>query len=152
MPVMAACGSAVADYLLDSSFLIGYFNEVADGTMGPARRFRAHLPARSRLFVSIISLAELLEGADDPAAVERELVRLARCLGLSQQHARRVGLIQRRARDHGTRLGENDAWIAATASLAGLRLVGDDDRAFANRPSVSYVNFRTERYHPRQQD
>jgi predicted nucleic acid-binding protein len=133
----------VADYLLDSSFLIGYFNEVAQGKIGPARRFRAQMPARSRLFFSLVSLAELLEGADDPAAVERELGRLARCLGLSQQHARRVALMQRRAREHGTRLGENDAWIAVTAALAGLSLVGDDDRAFAHRPSVSYLNFRT---------
>ena len=133
----------MADYLFDSSFLIDYFNEVADATLGPARRFRGQMPARSRLFVSIASLAELLEGANDPAAVERELGLLARPLGLSQQHARRVGMIQRRARDNGTRLGENDAWIAATAALAQLKLVGDDDRAFANRPAVSYVNFRT---------
>src|SRR5271170_459234 len=98
------------------------------------------MPARSRLFVSIASLAELLEGAGDAAAVERELGLLARSLGLSQQHARRVGLLQRRARTNGTRLGENDAWIAATAALGQLKLVGDDDRAFANRPAVSYVN------------
>lgn len=133
----------MADYLLDSSFLIDYFNEVADATVGPARRFREQMPARSRLFVSIASLAELLEGAGDAGAVERELGLLARFLGLSQQHARRVGLIQRRARANGTRLGENDAWIAATAALGQLKLVGDDDRAFANRPTVSYVNFRT---------
>lgn len=133
----------MADYLLDSSFLIDYFNEVADATVGPARQFRAQMPARARLFVSIVSLAELLEGADDAAAVERALGVLARSLGLSHQHARRVGLIQRRARANGTRLGENDAWIVATAALGQLKLVGDDDRAFANRPTVSYVNFRT---------
>ena len=133
----------MADYLLDSSFLIDYLNEVADATVGPARRFREQMPARSRLFVSIVSLAELLEGAGNAAAVERALGLLARSLGLSQQHARRVGLIQRRARADGTRLGENDAWIAATAALGQLKLVGNDDRAFATRPTVSYVNFRT---------
>ncbi|MFM9080241.1 MAG: hypothetical protein ACKOTE_08945 [Opitutaceae bacterium] len=39
-------------------------------------------------------------------------------------------------------MGENDAWIAATAAFAQLTIIGDDDRAFANRPSVTYVNFR----------
>ena len=50
--------------------------------------------------------------------------------------------MQRRARASGARLGENDAWIAATASLAKLTLVGDDDRAFAGRPGLAYINFR----------
>jgi predicted nucleic acid-binding protein len=133
----------VADYLLDTSFLIDYFNEVSDGTVGPARRFRAQMPARSRLFVSIAAVAELLEGADDPGVVERQLGLLARTLGLFQQHARRAALMQRRARTAGSRMGENDAWIAATAAMAQLRLVGDDDKAFTARAGLAYVNFRT---------
>lgn len=132
----------MADYLLDSSFLIAYFNEVADRNKGPARSFRATLPVRSRLFASIVSLAEMLEGSDHPVEVERELGRLVILLGLHQAHARRAGLMQRRARAAGVRLGENDAWIAATAAMTQLTLVGDDDRAFANRPGVAYVNFR----------
>jgi predicted nucleic acid-binding protein len=133
----------VVDHLLDSSFLIAYFNEVADQRVGPARRFRASLPARSRLYVSIVSLAELLEGAEDPAEVERQLTELAMLLGLHRQHARRAGIIQRRARTDGNRMGENDAWIAATAALGHLKIVADDDKAFAGRPSIAYSNFRT---------
>lgn len=140
--VTAACVFPLADYLLDTSFLIDYFNEVADGTIGPARRFRATLPGGSKLCVSIVSLAELIEGAGDATAVERELLRLARVVGLRHQHGTRAGLMQQRARARGTRMGENDAWIAATAALAQLTIIGDDDRAFANRPSVAYVNFR----------
>ena len=133
----------MADYLLDTSFLIDYFNEVADGTIGPARSFRAKMPSRARLYASIVSLAELLEGAADAASVERELLRLVRLLGLHHQHAQRAGLLQRRARITGARMGENDAWIAATAVEAKLAIVGDDDKAFGGRPAVGYVNFRT---------
>lgn len=137
------CASGVVDYLLDSSFLIAYFNEVADQRAGPARRYRASLPARSRFYVSIVSLAELLEGAEDPAEVERQLTEMAMLLGLHRQHARRAGTIQRRARADGNRMGENDAWIAATAALGRLEIVADDDKAFASRPSLAYANFRT---------
>lgn len=132
----------MTDCLLDTSFLIDYFNEVAGDIMGPARRFRSALPARTKLFVSVVSIAELLEGAADADEVEQALDDLASTLGLHRQHARRAGLMQRRARATGTRLGENDAWIAATAALAQLKLVGNDDSAFAERPSVDYVNFR----------
>jgi len=132
----------VPDYLLDTSFLIAYFNEVADGTEGPARRFRSAMPARARLFASIASLAELVEGAEDAGTVERELGRLARLVGLHHQHAIRAGLMQRRARASGSRMGENDAWIAATAAMAQLVVIADDDKAFAKRPAVAYVNFR----------
>lgn len=133
----------MADYLLDTSFLIDYFNEVAVGTTGPARRFRACLPGGAKLCVSIVSLAELIEGADDARLVERELLSLARVVGLHHQHGTRAGLLQRRARSAGKRLGENDAWIAATAALARLTIIGDDDRAFGDRPGLAYVNFRT---------
>jgi len=52
-------------------------------------------------------------------------------------------LMQRRAREAGSRMNENDAWIAVTAALANLKIVGDDDSAFAHRPAVAYANFRT---------
>lgn len=138
---IAAWLSVVADYLLDTSFLIDYFNEVADGKIGSARVFRSRTPRASRLFVSVVSLAELLEGAEDARELERELNRLAHLLGVHSQQARKVGLMQRRARTKGTRMGENDAWIAATATLASLILIGDDDRAFSNRPGLRYCNF-----------
>ena len=129
------------DYLLDTSFLIAYFNKVADEAVGPARQFRSTMPARARLFASIAALAELVEGAEDAGAVERELCRLTRLVGPHHQHAIRAGRMQRRARASGSPMGENDARIAATAAMAQLVVAGDDDKAFAKRPSVAYVNF-----------
>jgi predicted nucleic acid-binding protein len=100
-------------------------------------------PGRARLYASIVTLCELLEGADSPDEVERKVFETVSVLGLHRQHARRAGLMQRRAREAGSRMGENDAWIAATAALANLKIVGDDDNAFADRPGVAYANFRT---------
>jgi hypothetical protein len=133
----------VSNYLLDTSFLIGLLNETNRRELGPARRFWARMPSRGHVYVSIVSLAELLEGATDPAAAERAVGFLAKPLGLFHQHAGQAARLQRRARSLGTRMGENDAWIAATAILAQLKVIGDDDAAFSGRPSLGYANFRT---------
>ncbi|MGH8020020.1 MAG: type II toxin-antitoxin system VapC family toxin [Opitutaceae bacterium] len=129
-------------YLLDSSFVIAYFNEMAASKVGPARRFRAAMPRDARLFVSLVTIAELLEGARDAHAAERELRALAHVLSIGEQVARRCGLIQRRAKSAGHKMGENDAWIAATAQVADLTLIGDD-HGFEDRPGLRYVNFAT---------
>lgn len=53
--------------LLDSSYLIDLERETAGGTSGPARRFLPALRGR-RIVVSVVSVAEVLEGAVDEAA------------------------------------------------------------------------------------
>lgn len=143
MRATPACISTVSKYLLDTSFLIDLLNETEKRETGPARRFWNRMPARARVYVSIASLAEVLEGASDPAAAEHALGLFAQTLGLFHQHAGQAARIQRQARATGTRLGENDAWIAATAVLAQLKLVGDDDAAFFGRTGLAYANFRT---------
>ena len=50
--------------LLDSSFLIALEREAALGEYGPARKFLSSLRER-RLVVSVVTVAELLEGATD---------------------------------------------------------------------------------------
>jgi hypothetical protein len=52
--------------LLDSSFLIALERETASGEPGPARRFLASLRDRP-LTISIVSVAEILEGAASEA-------------------------------------------------------------------------------------
>ncbi len=64
----------MSDYLLDSSFVIDLLNELADGVDGPAVAWLAAHP-RARLWISPVTLTEVLEGADDPAAVRRYLAR-----------------------------------------------------------------------------
>jgi predicted nucleic acid-binding protein len=122
--------------LLDSSFLIDLERETAAGLVGPARTFLPTLRGRT-LVVSIVSLEEILEGAVDEtvtlASVQRFTIQ-----GLHLAQARRCALLQRRAR---RRLGENDAWLIATAQSIDADVVGADRTAF-ERLGTRYLRFR----------
>lgn len=122
--------------LLDSSFLIDLERETAAGEVGPARRFLPSLRGR-RLVVSVVTVEELLEGAADGAAAAAALQRFA-IQGLHLAQARRCALMQRRSTH---RLGENDAWLVATADSLNADVVGADRAAF-ERLGRRYLRFR----------
>ena len=122
--------------LLDSSFLIDLERETSAGEIGPARRFLPSLRGRP-LVVSIVSVEEILEGAADEAVTLASLQRFA-IQGLHLTQAQRCALLQRRAP---RRLGENDAWIVATADSLDADVVGADRAAFA-RLGTRYLRFR----------
>ena len=122
--------------LLDASFLIALERETADRHLGPARAFLPALRGRS-LVVSIVTVEEVLEGAADEAAAFASLQRFA-IQGLHLAQARRCALRQRRA-PH--RLGENDAWLVATADSLEADVVGCDRSAF-ERLGKRYLRFR----------
>jgi predicted nucleic acid-binding protein len=90
-----------------------------------------------RLVVSIVSVEELLEGAEDERSALVSLQRFA-IQGLHLAQARRCALQQRRA-SH--RLGENDAWLVATAESIDADVVGADRAAF-ERLGSRYLRFR----------
>jgi predicted nucleic acid-binding protein len=138
----------VTGYLLDASFVIAFLREVEARRNGDARVFLARL-RRARVYLSVLAYAEVLEEAVDPLELAAELRVLFRFQSIGQDVAERVALIQRRS---ARRMGENDAWIAATAMKAGLTLVGDDDRAFEGRDPLPYVNFRRAVRNPRAAD
>jgi predicted nucleic acid-binding protein len=112
-------------YLLDSSFVIDLLNETAAGLPGSAYAWLRRHP-RGRLFISAVTYDEVLEGAQDEAAVRRHLNRY-RWQGLHRAEAELAARLQRRAT---RRLGENDAWqVAVTLCMGGI-LVGHDPKAF----------------------
>jgi predicted nucleic acid-binding protein len=111
--------------LLDTSFLIALERETSRGETGPARRFLPSLRGR-RLLVSVITVEEILEGAEDQTAAFVSLQRFS-IQGVHLTQARRCALLQRRAR---RRLGENDAWLVATADSIDADVVGADRAAF----------------------
>jgi predicted nucleic acid-binding protein len=122
--------------LLDTSFLVALERETASGENGPARKFLPSLRGR-RLVVSIVSVEEILEGAADEADAFASLRRFA-ILGLHLAQARRCALRQRRA---ARRMGENDAWLVATADALNGDVVGADRVAF-ERLGTRYLRFR----------
>jgi predicted nucleic acid-binding protein len=111
--------------LLDSSFLIDLLNEIAAGRPGAAHRWLRR-NAASELWISPVTLAEVLEGAHDAEAVKDYLRRYS-WQGIHRVHADKVAVLQRRAV---RRMGENDAWQAALADHMGAIVVGHDPRAF----------------------
>jgi len=121
--------------LLDASFLIALERETAARRVGPARRFLPRLRHR-RVVVSVVTVAELLEGAADEGAASHALQRFS-IQGLHLAHARRCALNQRRSP---SRLGENDAWLVATAEVLGADVVGADRAAF-ERLGERYLRF-----------
>jgi predicted nucleic acid-binding protein len=122
--------------LLDSSYLIDLERETAAGDLGPARRFLPSLRGR-RIVVSIVSVAELLEGAADDTAALASLQRFT-IQGLHLAQAQRCALLQRRA---SRRLGENDAWLVATAESIDADVLAADRAAF-DRLGARYLRFR----------
>ena len=122
--------------LLDSSFLIALDRETARNEVGPARRLLTRLRRRP-LVVSVISVEEILEGAGDQTAALRSLQRFV-LQGVHLAQARRCALLQRRA---ARRMGENDAWLVATAQSLDADLAGADRAAF-ERLGERYLRFR----------
>src|SRR5438132_9872723 len=122
--------------LLDSSFLVELERETASGQKGPAHAFLPSLRGRP-LVVSIVSIEEILEGAADEAATFASLQRFV-VQGLHLSQARRCALLQRRSP---RRMGENDAWLVATAESINADIVGADRPAF-ERLRERYLRFR----------
>ena len=121
--------------LLDASFLTALERETAGRQVGPARKFLVRLRGRS-LVVSVVTVEEVVEGSADEAAAIASLQRFS-IQGLHAAHAQRCARLQRRS---GRRLGENDAWLVATAELLDADVVGADRRAF-ERLGPRYLRF-----------
>ncbi len=122
--------------LLDSSYLIAIDRETVTRSGGPAKAFLPKLFGR-KIVISIVTVEEVLEVADDEAAALRSLQRFA-IQGLHLAHAQKCASLQRRA---SRRMGENDAWIVATAESLDADVVGADRRAF-ERLGDRYLRFR----------
>jgi len=122
--------------LLDASFLIDLERETARHLIGPARAFLATLRGR-KVAVSVVTVAEVLEGAADEDAAMAALQRFS-IQGLHLVHAQRCARLQRR---RPRRLGENDAWLVATAQAIDADVVGADRSAFEDL-GARYLRFR----------
>jgi tRNA(fMet)-specific endonuclease VapC len=119
--------------LLDTSFLVEYETELVTNAIGPARRL---LRSRSLepVAISIITLGEFAEGFKNIHDIEAFLSRF-RMIPLSRTIAYKTAAMQAHLPQ---RLGENDAWIAATALTYRAELAGRE-RAFTRVPRLKYL-------------
>ncbi len=122
--------------LLDASFLVDLERETARREVGPARRFLPTL-ARRPVAVSVVTIAELLEGAANEDKTFASLQRFS-IQGLHATHARKCARLQRGS---ARRMSENDAWLVVTAEAIDADIVGADRAAF-ERLGERYLRFR----------
>jgi predicted nucleic acid-binding protein len=122
--------------LLDSSFLVDLLNELAAGKTGAALTWLQRNES-ARLWITPVTMAEVLEGADDADSVRAYLARFS-WQGIHRVHADKVALRQRRSAH---RLGENDAWQLAIAEQMDAVLVSHDPTAF-QRLGSRYEDYR----------
>ena len=121
--------------LLDTSFLIEFEDELVNRKSGPARAvLTAH--RRQAAAISIITLGEFAQGFTDPKALV-EFLAPFRVVQLSRAIAWRTAALQGSLT---RRLGENDAWIAATALSYEATLVARE-KAFERVPRLDYLAF-----------
>ena len=121
--------------LLDTSFLVEFEDELVNQKSGPARAVLA-THRRQAVAISIITLGEFAEGFTDPKALVQFLAPF-RVVQLSRAIAWRTAALQGSLT---RRLGENDAWIAATALSYEATLVARE-KAFERVPRLDYLTF-----------
>ena len=117
--------------LLDTSFLVEYEREFAANVVGPLRRMVQG--RKDAVAISIVTLGEFAEGFADKSQVEMFLRRII-VVQLSRTIVYKAAALQRALPQ---RLGENDAWIAATALAYNAELVGQEN-AFKRVPRLKY--------------
>ncbi len=126
--------------LLDSTLLIGLRREAGRTDQPLHRWFARH---RNQPFaISVVARGEFLEGEADTRSAHAWLNQFGRPLPVTAQTATIMAATQRLRRMKGRRLGENDAWHAATAIEQGASLV-THEKLFAGTPRLSLT------WHPR---
>jgi predicted nucleic acid-binding protein len=112
--------------IVDTTFLIDLEREIARRQPGAAVEFLARHHAQT-MRISVITLGELAEGSEDPAAPGlEELIAPYGIVEITRSISRKYAAISRALRSSGGRWGDNDLWIGATAMDVGEPLVTRD--------------------------
>jgi predicted nucleic acid-binding protein len=128
------------DYLLDTDFLIG-------SVLGKPRELLPHPLRGSRIAVSLISLAELYEGAfhhTNPDAVIADLrwqLQDLALLPITDAICLTFGELRAGLRRRGQPRADMDLFIAATAITHDLTLVTRNQADFERIPDLRFANF-----------
>jgi predicted nucleic acid-binding protein len=114
------------EVIIDTTFLIDLEREISRKKPGSAMEFLARNHAQT-MRISVVTFGELAEGYEDPAALElEELIAPYEIVEITRSIGRRYAALSRVLRSSGSRLGDNDLWIGATAIEVGEPLVTRD--------------------------
>jgi len=127
--------------IADTMFLIDLEREVARRQPGPAMEFLARNRDQT-MRISVITFGELAEGYEDPAAPGlEELVAPYGIVEITRSIGRRYAAISRVLRSSGSRWGDNDVWIGATALEVGEPLVTRDLDHFRRIAGLTVIGY-----------
>lgn len=124
--------------IADTTFLVDFYNERAEGKTGPASKF-LRLHRSQQLITTVVSAGEFAAGFDDTRQARVFLSRW-RILNLQPEVAYEAAQVDRELMDAGGRLGENDTWIAGFARYFKQPLISRD-KAFDRVRAVRRMNY-----------
>jgi len=127
--------------IVDTTFLIDVEREIAQRQPARAMEFLSRHHAQV-MRISVVTLGELAEGYTDPEDPSlAELTAPYGVIEVSLAIARKYASISRGLRASGSRWGDNDLWIAATALDAGEPLVTRDLDHFSRIRGLEVLHY-----------
>jgi predicted nucleic acid-binding protein len=127
--------------IVDTTFVIDLEREILRRQPGPAMEFLAGHPAQT-MRISVITLGEIAEGYADPEAPGlEELLAPYEIVDITRAVGKRYAAISRVLRSTGSRWGDNDLWIGATALEVGEPLVTRDRDHFSRITGLSVLGY-----------
>ena len=128
--------------IVDTTFLIDLEREIARRRPGPAMDFLARNPEQT-MRVSVITFGELAEGYEDQSTPGlEELIAPYGIVEITRAIGSRYAAISQVLRSTGSRWGDNDLWIAATALEVGEALVTRDLVHFSRISGLAVLGYQ----------
>ena len=133
-------------YLLDTNTCVYALHRTDEGLAVRLREAR-----RSELFVSSLTIAELLFGAHRSSRADENVKRVARFVGplgelqFDRRAAQAYGSLRAELAAQGRQFGSVDMLIAATALAGGLAVVTTNTREFERVEGLRVENWVTPR-------
>jgi predicted nucleic acid-binding protein len=128
--------------IVDTTFLIDLEREIARRHPGPAMDFLARNHAQT-MRISVITFGELAEGYEGQATPGlEELVAPYSIIEITRAIGTKYASISRVLRSSGSRWGDNDLWIGATALETGEPLVTRDHDHFSRIAGLTVLGYQ----------
>ena len=129
---------------VDTTFLIDLQRERSAGIPGPAHQYLTEI-GDAELCLSVIALAEFVEGFDDQShPIVAAVRRRHRILSTDEETALVYGRVARELRSQGGLIGTNDLWIGCSAIRHDLPLLTANSMHFRRIPGLDVLEYRAD--------